>query len=271
MRRLSLDHITVVDTTPSQLVETAASVGCAGVCLFLQPMAVLPAMPEFALVGDTPERRKTRDALRATGVTIDLVYPFTLAGRTEVLDFEPVLDTAAFLGAGLANVLCYDRDPARRIDKLGALAALAGGYGIALAIEFYPPSQVPSLSAAFATIDALPDCNIGVTLDLLHLVRAGEMPAMISHLADPRIRLAQLCDGPADIDPNRIEWEAGLQRDLPGEGAFALSAFLAALPPGLPLSVEVPREDALERGVPMLDRAREAVAATRNMLPEATA
>ncbi|MFT3975601.1 MAG: TIM barrel protein [Sphingomonas bacterium] len=263
VRPLSLDHITVVDATPSQLADLAGETGCAGMGLFLHPMTVLPAMPDFALIGDTPERRATRDAMRAGGVTLDLVYPFTLAGRTDIAAFEPALETAAWLGGRLANVLCYDRDPARRVERLAALAELAGGYGIALAVEFYPPSQVRSLREALALVGATGRDDIGVTLDLLHLHRAGEMPGALPLLADPRIRIAQVSDGPLAIAPDRLEWEAGSERRLPGEGAFDIAGFVAALAPDCPVSVEVPRRSALDAGISMLDRARSAVEAAR--------
>jgi sugar phosphate isomerase/epimerase len=268
VRRLSLDHLTVADTTPSALAETAVRVGCAGMCLFVEPMAVLPAMPDFALIGDTPERRRTRDAMRAGGVTLDLAYPFTLAGRTTIADFAPALETVAWLGGTLANVLCYDRDPVRRLDRLAELAELAGGYGVGLAIEFYPPSQVRSLVDAMATIAALGRVDVGVTLDLLHLQRAGEMPAARPRLADPCIRIAQLADGPATISTDRLEWEAGIERLLPGDGVFEGDAFAAALAPGVPISIEAPRQSAIDAGVPVLDRARTAVSAARRWLGE---
>lgn len=268
MRPLSLDHITVVDTTPSQLVETAARAGCSGACLFLHPMAELPAMPQFELIGDTPERRATRDAIRASGVTLDLVYPFTLAGRTVVEAFEPALETTAWLGGRLANVLCYDREPGRRRDKLAALADLARGYDIDLAIEFYSPSQVGSLGEAFMTLEALGRPDIGITLDLLHLIRAGETAIDARLLADRRIRIAQVSDGPATISADWIEWEAGIERLQPGDGAFDIAAFVRTLAHDCPVSVEVPRQSAIDAGVPVIDRALAAVAATRAALGE---
>jgi sugar phosphate isomerase/epimerase len=266
MRRLSLDHLTITDTTPSQLADLAAATGCAGMCLFLHPMAVLPAMPDFALIGDTPERRATREAMRAGGVALDLVYPFTLAGRTVVAEFEPALETAAWLGGRLANVLCYDRDPGRRIERLAEFGELAGGYGIDLAIEFYPPSQVRSLAEALTTIDAAGGRGIGVTLDLLHVMRGDAAGASMAMLSDPRIRIAQLADGPASIAPDRIEWEAGIQRLLPGDGTFPIAPFAAALAPHVPVSVEVPQQSAIEAGVPPLERAHAAVDAARRLL-----
>lgn len=267
--KLSLDHITVADTTPAQLADLAAATGCSGICPFLHSMAVLPAMPDHDMTRDPAAVRATRAALAAGGLTVDLVYPFTLTSRSVVADFIPVLDVAAELGASLANVLCYDRDPVRRAETLVALAELAAPRGIALAIEFYPPSQVRTLAETLAVIDATGDAGIGVTLDLLHVMRGGDVDASLALLADPRIRIAQLADGAAEMAADRIEWEAGIQRMLPGAGAFDIARFLRALAPGVPISVEAPQQSAIDAGVPPLDRARAAVDATRAVLAQA--
>lgn len=274
--KLSLDHITVTDTTPAQLAELAAATGCSGICPFLHSMAVLPAMPDYDLTRDPAALRATRAALAADGLTVDLVYPFTLTGRSVAADFVPALDAAAELGAPLANVLCYDRDPVRRAETLVALAELAKPRGIALAIEFYPPSQVRTLAETLAVIDAADiasggDAGIGITLDLLHVMRGGDVAASLALLAHPRVRIAQLADGPADMAADRIDWEAGIQRMLPGQGVFDIAGFVRALAPGVPVSIEAPRQSAIDAGVPALDRARAAVDATRAALSRAPA
>jgi sugar phosphate isomerase/epimerase len=261
--QLSLDHITVTDTTPAQLAELAAATGCSGICPFLHSMAVLPAMPHYDLVRDVAARRETRAVLAANGLTVDLVYPFTMAGRTLVADFAPALEAGAELGAPLANVLCYDRDPGRRADRLTELADLAASFGIGLAIEFYPPAQVRSLAEALAEIDRIGRQDMGVTLDLLHVMRGGDVETSMALLGDPRIRIAQLSDGPATMPADRIEWEAGIQRLLPGAGTFDIPAFVRALAPGVLFSVEAPQQLAIDMGVPAVERARAAVAAAR--------
>lgn len=265
-KSLSLDHITVTDTTPWQLADLAAATGCSGICPFLHSMAVLPAMPSYDLVQDPVARRMMRDALAATGMTVDLVYPFTMAGRTVVADFAPALEAGAGLGAKLANVLCYDRDPVRRVDKLAELAELAASYQMSLAIEFYPPSQVRTLAEALGEIERIGRADVGVTLDLLHVMRGADAKASMALLSDPHIRIAQISDGPNHMAADRIEWEAGLQRLLPGEGTFDIAAFVAALDPHVPFSVEVPQQSALDASVPALDRARAAVDATCGFL-----
>ena len=269
MRRLSLDHITVVDARPSQLIETAAAVGCRGVCLFLHSMPVLAAMPVYDLTTNAVERRRTRAAMASHGVTLDMVYPFTVTGRSAVAEFAPLLETAAELGGRRANVLCYDREPARRLDLLGRLGEQATAHGLALALEFYPPSQVRTLDEAFDLIEALGRDDTGVTLDLLHLARSGGLTGDLSRLADPRILIAQICDGPAEMALEQREFEAGAERRLPGEGDLKPAIFVSALAPDLPMSIEAPRQSALDAGLSILERAEAAVAATRVILGEA--
>jgi sugar phosphate isomerase/epimerase len=269
--QLSLDHITVTDTTPAQLARIAAATGCTGICPFLHSMAVLPAMPEHDLTRDRAALRETRAVLDDLGISVDLVYPFTMAGRTVVADFAPALEAGAALGAPLANVLCYDRDPSRRTEKLVELAELAASFGLGLAIEFYPPAQVRTLAEALAEIERTGRDDVGVTLDLLHVMRGGEAEASMALLADRRIRIGQVSDGPAHIDPGLIEWEAAVQRLVPGAGAFDVPGFVQALAGGIPLSVEVPQQAGIEAGVPAIDRARMAVDATRACLAEAAA
>jgi sugar phosphate isomerase/epimerase len=264
---LALDHLTVTDTTPSELVEVAAAVGARAVCLFMEPMAVLPRMPQFEFYGDTAERRATRERMRDLGVGVDLVYPFTLAGRTEPASFARALETAAYLEAGAVNVLMYDRDPARRLDTFGRFCDLAASHGLKVAIEFYPQSQVRSLAEGLAVLHQVGrPGQVGLNVDLLHLVRAGETAADVAAAPPGSLFYAQYCDGAADCPADRREFEASSQRLLPGQGVFDLAAFAAALPAGVPASVELPQDAALALGVPQLERARQAMDLSRRAI-----
>lgn len=264
--RLALDHLTVTDTTPSQLVSVAAQIGCEAVCLFMQPMDILPRMPHFELLGATAERRETRARCDALGVGIDLVYPFTLTGRTNVNTFMLALETAVYLGARAVNVLLYDRDPARRLDVFGGFCALAAAHALEVVVEPYPASQIASLAAAIDLVGHPLPGRVGVNLDLLHFNRSGGNVAELAASPAGLIRYAQYCDGAATVERSQWEWEASSQRLLPGAGAFDLAAFACALPRDVRASVELPQEDALLRGVPAVERGRRAVTAVRRVL-----
>ncbi len=230
--------------------------------MFLESMDVLPDMPAFSLKTDFAERRATRNAMCSAGLTLDLVYPFTLASRTVVNNFEPLLETAAWVGARLANVLVYDADPARRLDNLCLLGELAARYSIGLSIEFYPASRLRTIAEATALIDQVGRSDIGLTLDLLHWMRAGER----TDKRQKGVRIAQICDGPATMEPELREWEASHERLLPGDGAFDIADFIASLPENCPLTLEVPRHKSLHAGTSALERAEQAYRAMRKTL-----
>lgn len=267
MKRLALDHITVTDTTPVELVQTARAVNCEAVCLFMEPMTVLPHMPPFNIYGDKAERRRLKSCMEDLEVTLDLAYPFTLGGRTDISGFAHALDCAAELGARMVNVLVYDREPARRIDKFSAFCDLAVGRSLSVALEFYPPSQVPSLADALDLVLPLDrPGQVGVNADLLHLMRSGGAVGDVSQAPVGTILYGQICDGPALCAEESLDFEASSQRLLIGAGVFDGEGFLAALPPDCPISIELPQEAAIKAGIARSNRACLAVDSFRQML-----
>lgn len=264
--RLALDHITAVDATPVQLAQTAQAAGCSGICLFMEPMEVLPLMPQFDIIGDTRARADFKCVLGDCGVSLDLAYPFTLAGRTDPGGFEQALECAAELEAGLINVLAYDREPARRIDVFGRFCERASGHGLGVAVEFYPPSQVRSLGEALDLVRTVGrPGQVGINVDLLHLMRSGGTLEELAAAPAEYILYGQLCDGPAKA-PDDLDVEASSARRLGGEGDFDLAGFVRALPEGIPLSVEIPRNHAIAEPRDM--RSARAVESVRKALAQ---
>lgn len=267
VRGLALDHLTVIDTTPSQLVEVAAAVDARAVCLFMEPMGVLPRLPSFALYGDVPERRETKARLDHLGIEVDLVYPFTLSGRSQVGTFRTALETAAWLGARAVNVLLYDREPARRLENFSEFCTLALDHGLQVVVEFFPASQVRTLAEACDLVAhiAAPG-RVGVNADLLHLARSGGSIAQLAATSASTVLYAQLCDAPYDCPVQDRDAESRLQRLLPGEGALNVREFAAAFAPEVRMSVEVPQESAIVAGKTAIERARIAFDRTRREL-----
>lgn len=270
MRRLSLDHLTVVDATPLALIDLARATGCAGVCLFMAAMDVLPLMPRFDCLADRPLRAAIRQALAGQAladqaITLDLVYPFTLTGRTDPAALVPALDCAADLGARAVNVLIYDRDSARRAENFGRFCDLALGFGLNVAVEFYPPSQIASLGAGLDLVNAVGrPGRVGLNVDLLHLMRSGGTLDQVAAAPPGTILFGQIADGgrEAPADPAH---EASSHRLRPGEGAFDIAGFVRALPASCPISIEIPRDDLVPL-LPAPDRARHAVESVRAAL-----
>jgi sugar phosphate isomerase/epimerase len=264
---LALDHLTAIDAAPLDLVSLAVEVGCAAVCLFLHPMAVLPRLPSVDLVGDLAARRALKARCDDLGVGIELAYPFTLTGRIDLADFIPALDAAAELGVRAANILNFDREPARRADRFAGFCDLARARDLGVAVEFFPGCQVRTLADALdLTAPIGRPGQVGVNLDLLHLVRSGGTYAEVAAAPPGLILYAQLSDGPVTRAEADWAWEASFDRLPPGEGAFDLSGFLAVLPADVRLTVEVPREAATAAGVSARARVEQAVEGARRAL-----
>jgi sugar phosphate isomerase/epimerase len=267
MASLALDHLTIVDATPAELAAIAAQAGCDGVCVFLHAMPDdLPRLPDYDLIADKTARRETKTICADLGLTIDLAYPFTLAARTDVAAFEPALAACAELGVPAVNALLYDRDPRRRLERFAALCDLAKGFGQEVLVEFFPGSQVKSLSAALEVLRDAGRVNAGLNLDLLHFIRSAGSLQDLAAAPAAAIRMVQLSDGPMFMAEDQLAWEAGMQRALPGEGALPLKAMLALLPEALRVTVEVPQEAQIAAGFSQFARAKRAVDAARSLL-----
>ena len=267
MRSLALDHLTVSDATPIQLAQAAQASGCTGVCLFLQSMDVLPLMPLFNLVDDAAARRSFTTYMDDHGLALDLSYPFSLSRRTHVADFAPALECAAELKAQCVNVLVYDGDPVRRNDIFAAFCDLAASFGLRVAVEFYPASQLRSLPEALALVQAIGrPGQVGVNVDLLHLMRSGGTVADLASAPQAYILFGQCADGLAQRPEAEWAYEASSDRLCAGAGSFDIAGFVRALPQACPVSVEIPQDRDAETGLWRTARAERAVESVRRAL-----
>lgn len=258
---LYLDHLTAADATPLELIEAAQEAGCAGLCLFLHNMAELPLTPQFNLVTDAGARREVRAALQASGLALGLTYPFTLTSRSLMPEFHAALGAAAELGARAVNLLSYDRHPERRQEKMIAFCDEAFRFGLNVALEFYPASQVPDVATALSLVRTVgAPGRVGLTVDFLHLRRSGGSLEALAAIDPQDIQFAQLADGPETRPRDEWEEEASGNRLCPGRGDFDIEGFLAALPPACPVSVEVPRDADIRAGLPRAMRVAAAMA-----------
>ncbi|MEZ5692295.1 MAG: TIM barrel protein [Altererythrobacter sp.] len=250
-----------------ELADVARAAGCDALCLFLHAMEVLPLMPQFDLVKDRSHRQHLRLRMDDLGLELDLAYPFTLGSRSEIAHFVPLLECAAELDASLVNVLVYDRDPARREDRFAAFCELAASFGLRVAVEFFPASQVRSLAEAIALVQPIGKPGlVGINADLLHLMRSGGTCEELAGAPAGTILYGQFADGPAYCDEADWEREASSARMVGGEGDFDLTAFAKALPPGCPASVEIPRDWQIQAGVPRSERVAIAMEGVRRAL-----
>jgi sugar phosphate isomerase/epimerase len=266
-RPLSLAHLTVLDTTPPELVSVAAEAGfrTVGIRLTATPSV---GVPPYDILRDGPVLRETLARLRDTGISVL---------DTEFLRFEPdepvgvpdgFLDVSARLGAKYVLVMSAEPAEMRTIERFGELCDQAAPYGLQVGLEFAVYTGVRTLAQAADVVARAKRANAFVILDALHFSRSGGLPAHVAPIDPSLLRYAQLCDAgpdmPASTDTPALIREARTGRLLPGEGVLPLRELVAALPAEIPLSIEAPCRATAD--LPALDRARRARRALVNLL-----
>ena len=268
-RPISLCALTALELAPPDLVSAAAAAGYTHVGLRL--VAASPTEPQREMVGDTPMVRETRARLDATGLqALDIevlrLRPETLVAR----DLLPAIETGAWLGAKHALVVGNDPVESRLADRYAELCDLAARYGVSPELEFMSFSDVKSLAQAERVVERAGRANAGIVVDAYHVSRTGCRLSDIARIPPSRFRYLQLCDAPAAIPPT-VEAtlaEARAERRFPGEGELDLVSLVRAMPPDIPVALEVPTLG-LAKTVGAVERARRAIAGARRVLAAA--
>ena len=264
-RPIALAALTVLELSPPDMVSCAAEAGYSHIGLRLIPAT--PTEVSYATIGDTPIIRATLARLADTGIRCFDVEILRLKPETRVADFLPVLETAARLGARAALIAGNDPDEGRLTERFGELCDLAAPLGIAPCLEPMPWTDVRNFAQGARIVGRAARANAGLLIDPIHFDRGGSRASEIAEVPAAWFRYAQLCDAPAER-PTTTEGllhQARAERLFPGDGGLDLRGILRALPPDLPLSLEIPMEE-LAKTVGAVERARRALAATRNLL-----
>jgi sugar phosphate isomerase/epimerase len=182
-----------------------------------------------------------------------------------IADFEPAMATAARLGAQHMLVAGNDPEKARLRDRFAQLAEAATRHGLNACLEPMPWTDVPTIEAARRVVDGVGG-PCGVLVDAVHFFRADDRLDELARLSPEHLHYMQLCDARPErpADTAELIRQARGDRLFPGEGGLDLQGLLRALPPDLPVSLEVP----VAQKMAPLERARRALAAARRVLAE---
>ncbi len=235
---LSLAHLCELEVAPPELIDIAARAGFASVGLRTYPAS--PGGVAYAL-RTSAEQAEMRRRIAATGVSVLYIELISLSETTRVADYGPMLEAGAAIGARRVAVAGDTSDVAVVADKMAELCVLARGFGIAVDLEFMPFRAVRSLADAVAVVRRAGEVNAHVLIDALHVFRSGSSLADLAAL-DPRLLgTLQICDAPhAAPAAAELVVEARTRRLFPGQGGLDLAGLMAALPPEIPIGVEVP-------------------------------
>lgn len=236
---LSLAHLTALDLPPPDLIRLAAQAGLDAVGLRL--IRVTETSPGYPLMEDARLMRATKAALTETGLRVNDIEFVKIEPDMDVTALAPFLDAGAELGAREIITAPYDPDLTRLADRLGLLSEQAAGRGLGVSLEFFPWTVVPDVLAAM-TLVSKAGPEVAILVDSLHFDRSGSTTEQLEAIPASRLRLAHLCDAPV-TPPYSLDdllYTAREMRLPPGEGQIDLPAFIRALPPDIPLGLEIP-------------------------------
>lgn len=267
-RPLSLSYYTVPELTLPETIDVAADAGCSLVGIRVLDGA--PTDPPSALLRDATLRRNAITRMKDRGIRALDASAARLRPGTQAESFAPMLDVCAELGVLHVDCSIDDPDASRRVGTLAMLCELAAQRGLRVEIEFVPWMAIGTLEQAAALIRETGATNLGVLVDALHLDRSGGHPDDLQSFPADWFSIAQICDAPActDFSVADLVRVATKARSLPGEGVLPLAALIRALPPDIPLALEIPMQ-ALALCVPASERVAAAVSATRRLLEQA--
>jgi len=251
MQRLSLGWLTLQGCTPPEHIAAAAAAGYQGVSLMIgdafMPVGVKLDCEPRDLIADTALRRETMKLAKATGIVIDAMEGFLLSPFFNLDTCRAALDASAEMG--ISQVAGMDMDPDRRraSENLAAWCEMAKERGLGACIEFMSLTQVKTLGNAVDLVKSGKYPGLTVMLDTLHLARSGGTPADVAKVDPALFDCVQFCDGPATAPDDAFYWhEAGIERQIPGDGALPLKAVYDAIPKDIVVYIEVPQHTARE-------------------------
>jgi sugar phosphate isomerase/epimerase len=243
MNDLVLAPTTIPDASPLAYVQAAAAAGYRHVGLRLNRSPGLPFQP---VVDDGALIKAMKSVLAASGLEVLDIYSFYLVPGVDVAAFEPAIALGAEFGAKFLVTMGADPDWSRQRDNFIRICGIAARYGLVCIVE---PAVIRPLASLPQTLRLLKeaDCsNVAICVDPLNFSRAGDVAADLARVDRKLLPYAQITDGIIASDepnPALLGRMSPNRRTLLGQGNVPLADILDMLPPGLPMSIELPPND----------------------------
>jgi len=254
-RPLSLAYLTAAHCTPAEAVRVAADTGYGFVGLRLLPNA--PGAPQQHLIGAPEALRETLAVMRDTGIGVFDLEIIRIGNGFDARHYLPLLEIGATLGARAVLVAGDEPDEQRLAAGYAQLCELMQPFGMTADLEFMPWTAVPNARAALRVIQAAGSPALaGILVDALHFGRSATTLDDIRAIPPNLLHYAQICDASTEAQHGRafsteeLIHTARCERLLPGEGGIDVAGLFSALPPDLPVSVEVIHQQRMAQTTP---------------------
>jgi len=258
---ISLASGVVPEFSAVETVSAAAEAGFDAVGIWVDMAEWTPATTSAvkARLGDT--------GLPALDVEVVWIKPGELDP-----DHLRIIDVGAELGARNVLVVSSDPDEGATRAKFSALCEHGGKAGLRVSLEFGMFTEVRTIGEAVAIATAVSDPAAAILVDPIHLDRSGGRPEDVALVPRELLSYAQLCDARERMfdvsDFDAVIRDAVDERRHLGEGILPVAETIAALPPGIPFSIELRSKDLRTRFPDPVERARAVLAVTQGYLSQ---
>jgi len=260
----SLAHLTVLQSTPQEMVKIATKTGYQYVSLRMT--AVTPNERTYPLMDDRAMMKATKALLADTGVRVHDIELARLDPKTEPEAYLSFLEAGCELGARAVIGQLHDPDRDRATERFARLCDLAKPLGLTVDLEFLTWTDNSDLITAAAVLKAVNRPNAGLLVDTLHFARSNCSLDNLKKLPREWFHFVHLCDASREA-PTTTEGlihAARSERYFPGEGGLNLREILACIPV-VPYSLEIPN-DILMKALGPEEFSRRAIRAARKYL-----
>jgi sugar phosphate isomerase/epimerase len=240
---LVLAPTTIPDAAPLEYVAAATAAGYRRVGLRLNRS---PGLPFQAVVGNATLVKEMKRVLSGAGLRVLDIYSFYLAHDTDVAAFKPAIELGAEFGATYLVTMGADTEWSRQRDNFVRICEIAASCRLICILEPAVIRPLASLAQAERLVRESGCSNAAICVDPLNFSRAGDRAADLTRIDARLLPYAQITDGiigPDEPNPALLGRMGPNQRCFLGEGMVPLDDILDALPPGLPLSIELPPTD----------------------------
>ncbi|WP_425053469.1 sugar phosphate isomerase/epimerase family protein [Psychromarinibacter sp. S121] len=249
-RSYSMAYLTANGLDPVAATELAADLGFDQISYRLLPAG--PGDKPPPILTDDDLFMRVKSVLAATGLTMSDAEMIRLDADTELERFKPFLERIQSLGARHILVAGDDTNRARITETYGRLCELVWDHGLTADLEFMPWTGIRNIADARELVEAASHPAAAILFDCLHFDRSDSTLDEIAAIPRELMNYVQICDGPVPYDPSGVAMMTlgRTARLVPGEGGIDLASIVTRLPADIPISVEVPNMQIVQkRGV----------------------
>jgi sugar phosphate isomerase/epimerase len=239
MNKIILAPTTLPNASPLEFIEAGTLAGYDALALRVHAS---PGLPFHAVLGDDRLIRDIKHALRSAP-PVQEIGSFYMEPDTDTSRFRPALALGAEFGAKHAFVVGNDPEWGRLRDNFRRFCDEAAQHGLGAFVEFVPMRPLGTLAQTLRLFAESARGNVAVCIDPLNFARSGARPSDIKSIDPALLPYGQLSDGVVHADETAPSsaMRPNIRR-LMGEGSVPVGDIVAAMPAGLPYSLELPLE-----------------------------